>query len=800
MSGSDDENDKKIKPGGRADLEEGAGLEIEDYAPEGDVALDTEGETPSWLKAGSRLDEESWGPVTGGEELEPEPDPQAFTEPPSWVEIDADFEAEETEEDPDGDAAEPGPEETKSAPAKRVVVHESRRTRRVLIAVAAAAALVCGISTYMFFNDIGPFAPASQAEAPAKEEPALESEVEAVLWTTAGEDYEDLFALILEQTRDFAGTDSEDGAWQGNPEPFNDYDSFSGLTELAEGVLAADVLKTDGEYIYSINSNNLLIVRAEEGEMDLVSGIAQPSEDEFQVYFEMYVTGDRLIAVRQGLNKSALQQTPEMGDTEIPAMSIWYPFGGEIIDTAIDIFDISDRGSPVKLHTLSQSGTYGSSLMVGNHLYLITTYYGDVPKMKATDPRTFVPLYSRDGEQFTPDESDILIPPGSGWPCYTVISGIDAMGAGDFVTFKSVYGDVGTVYTSAGAVYLARMTYEEEKEAAGKLTPSGGADDQGKNYFRYTNWSETLITKMGIDSGRVEPRAQAKISGYILDEFSLDEYEGTLRILATVDHNVWYGFNNSGGVYTSEDWARLPEGSIETANALYTLGEDLSPLGGIEDIAPGERVNSGRFLKDFAYFTTYNRENPLVSVDLSDPAAPRVAGALKIHRLSEFLGIYSNGRLFGLGRETDMKTGAKQDLTLSMIDNSDPEDLKELHTLAIGGDTGFATEQNPRAVLVRADKNIVVFPAGDKYLVYGYDDATGFEKITELLIDDGGFAWGDVRGLFIDGTFYMVSPNYINAYATDLGFDRIGRLRADESAGPVSRMSSGGPAGTEPLP
>ena len=788
MQGDGDDEPSWLKDEGRSGLEPGTGLEIEfDDVPESDLIDD--GETPAWLRAGRQQVDD---------DLEPEEDVFSDGKTASWVEIDAEYGAGDEDEDDDGfEEPDADEEEAPAVPKKRTVVHESRKTRRILIGVAAAAACIAVVSTYMFTNGIGPFAPDSPAETPAPEQPAPDGEVEVVGWTTAGEGYEDLYALILVQTRGSTGTSEDSGAGRGDMMNIDDYDVFSGTGGQIEGLLEPDIIKTDGEYIYAINSNNLSVVKAEGGSMELASGIAQPAEDEMQVYFEMFVQGDRLMAIRHGLNRSALQQTPGMEGIEVSTDSIWYPFGGQIIDTSIDIFDISDRGSPVKLYTVSQSGAYVNSRMDGDHIYLVTTYYGDVPKMKVTDPRTFVPLFSQGGEQLMPDESDILIPPGSGWPCYTVISGIDAMGSGEFISFKAVYGDVGTVYMSPGSVYLARMAFEETREPAGTLPPPEGSDEPGLDYVKNTNWSETLITKMTISSGRVEPRAQAKFPGFVMDRFAMDEYKGTLRLLSTVDHNVFYGFSNTNRTYTADDWAQLPESTVEAANALITLDDRLGLIGRIDDIAPGERVYSGRFFGDAAYFKTYSKTAPLFSVDLTDPASPRVAGALKMQWIPDYLVKYSDDKLFGLGREIERETGFRHDLVLTMLDSSDPLDLLELHTYTVE-EENTAAEQNPKAIIVSSDKSLVAFPAQNGYMIYEYNVTTGFTKVAEAGLGNVGLTGAEIRGLFIGEVFYVVAPNDIYAFAAGEGFSRKGELRIDEGAGPLDRWSFGGAAGITP--
>jgi len=180
--GDGDDEPSWLKDEGRAGLEPGTGLEIEyDDAPESDLSDD--GETPSWLRAGRRQEVD---------DLEPEEDfPDGKTA--SWVEIDAEYGADEEDEDDDGyEEPDAGEEDAPAAPKKRTVVHESQKTRRILIGVAAAAACIAVVSTYMFANGIGPFAPDIPAETPIPEQPSPDSEVEAVEWMTAGEGYEDL--------------------------------------------------------------------------------------------------------------------------------------------------------------------------------------------------------------------------------------------------------------------------------------------------------------------------------------------------------------------------------------------------------------------------------------------------------------------------------------------------------------------------------------------------------------------------------------------------------------------------------
>ncbi|MCL2111520.1 MAG: beta-propeller domain-containing protein [Clostridiales bacterium] len=751
------------------------------------------------------------------------------------IELDAELDAEPIPELMAGAAADADaePDEPELTEEKQAELLAKRKKRQRVLVSVAAAAWACVIFTFLFINGLGPFAPRGTAPAggsPDQEAPPASGEPAPAGWATAGRDYQNLFRLIREQTAEFRlGMSEGAGALpDGGIAPFGDhsmnggvagsgYESMpqfsdegdmganvspegdmelevdneweSGHSETSEqvrGVREADVVKTDGRYIYAINTKNIFIVKADEEDMDVVSRISHPlgSDGTDHYYFDIYVVGDRLMAIRHGFNPIA------QGDVALGGLvtSIEYPITGRFMDTSVDIFDISDRAAPVKIHTLSQSGDYNTSRMVDGYLYLVSTYYGDIMQMGSEDFRTYVPLFARDGEQFTPAENDIYLPPGTTWPSYTVVSGIDAMGSGDFASYKAVYGGAGTIYVSSGAVYLAQTVSGDDQE------------DVDGTYMRHKYWSETVLTKLTISDGLVAPGAQGRVPGYVLNQLSLDERHDVLRVTTINDLNIWYGFIDQEASYSPEDWERLPQGETKTMTGLYTLDINLDMLGGIEDLAPGAHVASRRFMDENAYFVANRDSVPFLTVDLSDPASPRIASELDIGGFPEYLSPYSEGRLFGLGIAANPETGAWLGLELTMFDNSDPANVKERHSLVLDGEFS-PPEQNHKAVLVSADKALVAFPTIDSYLIYSYSEASGFGRLARVSFDGGGTTWEEMRGLFIGDVFYVVGPGVVGAYALDNDFAQIGSLRVDEGTNSVNRWSyGGGGLGAVPLP
>ncbi|MDR1815292.1 MAG: beta-propeller domain-containing protein, partial [Clostridiales Family XIII bacterium] len=491
-------------------------------------------------------------------------------------------------------------------------------------------------------------------------------------------------------------------------------------------------------------------------------------------------------AVKQ---KSSIQPMEEAADepaADIAATCIAYPITQSYkTDTSVDIFDISDKANPRKLHTLSQSGTYRDSRMVGGMLYLISEYTDILPTETAQDePGTYVPLFAEDGTQIASAPEDIVLRPDVTWPSYTVVGGIDAAGEGVYVSQKSVYGATETVYASTDNIYLATSAYTDEET---------GRDD---TYVYYTSGYHTQLCRLAIGGGAVEIAATGAVPGTLHNQFSLDERGGVLRVVVTEWENTWANFITEPEVYTEKMWEDFPEGTNKQTNALYTFDENLTQLGAVTDLAEGEQVFSVRFLGDVAYFVTFRQTDPLFSVDLTDPKDPRVLGALKIPGFSEYLHPYADGLLFGLGNDANEQTGARGNLKLSMFDNSDPADVTEAHKLLVEGHMYTDVASNHKAIVVSAALGLIAFPADESYLIYSYNNDAGFAKIAEIPVDRGAGASDpnsrgaympfDMRGLFIGNVFYVVTPNTVTAYDMDDGFAQVGGVVLNEAAWSVS--------------
>ena len=222
-----------------------------------------------------------------------------------------------------------------------------------------------------------------------------------------------------------------------------------------------------------------------------------------------------------------------------------------------------------------------------------------------------------------------------------------------------------------------------------------------------------------------------------------------------------------------EDEVAVDNASIET-NALYVLDENLEMTGSIQNLAKEETIHSARFMGDIGYFVTFKQIDPLFSVDLSDPSNPKIIGELKIPGFSDYLHPYGDGKLLGIGLSVDEEGMTTEGVKLSMFDISDPANVKEMSTYVLENVLSTDAGYNYKAVFADAEKNLFGFTAyGDsiEYKMFTYDEAEGFKEVFSKDIVN----YGNVRGLYIGETFYLVAGNTVESFTLN-GFEKIDDL------------------------
>lgn len=477
--------------------------------------------------------------------------------------------------------------------------------------------------------------------------------------------------------------------------------AYSDTNVRTEGVGEADCVKTDGTYLYVLKENcsQIAIVDASEDRMEAISVIALPDHVQAR---EFYLSeGSLFVMGNQDKMKVDSEQVEIYNGTDAVLLS----------------YDVSDVEHPKLAETLNQSGFYQTSRFKDGYLYLFSNF-GAFYGVAKTDREAYVP--SVGGELLTGDS--IMLPQTDCADTYMVISIVDADDPGKIVEKKAILSYGGDCYVSDDQIFFYETKWKE-----------GSAWSQGD--------SETIIRSVAYKDGKFGDAYMGTVNGYLNDSFSIDAYDGHLRLVTTVVSGP------------------------EEKNNVYVLDGKLKLVGTIEDLAKGEVVYSARFLGETGYFVTYKNTDPLFSVDLSDPKNPKILGALKIPGFSEYLHPYGEGLLLGIGIDTNEENGFTNGVKVSMFDISDPTDVKEVDTYTIEGTFGTDVGSDYRSVLVDTERNMIGFSAyGDQpnYYVFSYGEADGFQM--EMEEDVNGYGWMPTRGLYIGERLFVVNGNAIESY------------------------------------
>ena len=480
--------------------------------------------------------------------------------------------------------------------------------------------------------------------------------------------------------------------------------SFSDTNVRTESVGEADIVKTDGSYLYTLkaNSQEISIVDIRSDQMKVVSSISL--NENFQAS-EFYLSDQKLFVLGN------------MQNTQVDSDSKTLYRGS---CTRIQTYDLADINNPKSIGTVDQSGYYRTSRFKDGYLYVFSDYY-IYDTITKKDYPSYVPLV---GDNLL-KQSDIYLPTNHAADQYLVVSSVSASSPDKAADQKAVMSENGEVYVSENNIYI--YEYTNSSILADNLA--------AKN--------QTILRKLSYNKGKLSGSAQGKVKGYLNDSFSIDEYDNTLRLVTTVTHNV---------------------GSSSQSNSVYVLDADLKTIGKIEDLAKNEQVYSARFLGDTGYFVTYEQTDPLFSVDFSDPENPKILGKLKIPGFSEYLHFYSDNLLLGIGMDTD-ENGITNGVKISMFDISDPSDVKEVSKYTLDQYYYSDVFSDYRAALVDPEKNLIGFPlsgSANQYVILSYDKDQGFQ--VQMQEEVNGNSYLGTRGVYANEKFYVINGNAIEAY------------------------------------
>jgi len=531
-------------------------------------------------------------------------------------------------------------------------------------------------------------------------------------------------------------------------------------TNLQEaGVDESDVFKSDGVNFYIGKGRSLRIVRA--------SPAAQMEElarlDLGAPIDSLYLDGGQAIVLMQQYGDSA---APGLRDGA--EIMIWPPYDARAT-VRVAAVDVSNPRSPRVVAERELDGVLVSSRLTNNRLILVLTFVPPMPPgplgialltLDDVLPRT----RSSGTEQVLVPLDNWYRPESPDGYYTTAVVTLDASDVSRVVGATAVMAEAGTIYATTQALYLT---------------------DTGWGAVAADDGPRTIIHKLKYNAdGVAEYAASGAVPGRPINQFSLGEHEGYLRIATEVSR--WS---------TSVDGNVVSAWSFQQYAGVYVLGEvdgNLEVVGKVENIAPGETVHASRFLGDHGFLVTFRRIDPLFILDLTDPTDPRVVAELTMPGFSDYLHPVGDTHLIGVGKWVinDNDFDWYQGLQLSLFDVSDWSNPRVIQQIQFGG-RGSESDvlYTHKAFTFMPDSNLLAVPmqlttlndipwefgdpAFDGVVVFRVDPQQGFTelgRINAVTSATGTYEWwwGDWRrGAFIGQTAYAVTPDGVRSASLD---------------------------------
>lgn len=564
---------------------------------------------------------------------------------------------------------------------------------------------------------------------------------------------------------------------------------YSSTNVQVSGIDEADIVKTDGKSLFLTSQT-------------------------YQIYYDRIMPNapiDSNYQYQNNLKTSILNTLPTDKIQELAKIET----GGQLLlssnvliildpsnytNKLISGYDISDQKNPKKLWEVKfdQNQTYIDSRVVGGKLFIITS------KSLYNSSNCATPLLTSGARELKINCDQVYYPVNLyNLDSVLTVTKFDVVSGSVENTFTTLaQSSANTVYMSLDNLYL---TYQVQPSYLKLLTQFLNSDAKGllsdsissrltelSNYnisensklteaqnailsymnslsqddrnilqqnlankfsdFMKNNKRNLLSTKIiKLANANLNLLSQGQVPGYLLNQYSLDEYQGNLRIVTTIDTQnslYYFGSTNTNNSSSSE-------------NDVYILNSNLEKIGQLQGLGLTERIYSARFINSKLYLVTYRQIDPFYIIDLSNPNSPQKTGELKIPGYSGYLHPLDDNHILGVGVENSQ-------LKLSVFDVADSNNPKEVSKFTTS-DYYSEALYNAKAFLYDQEKKVIFIPGSQNSYIFKLE--SDFSLNLKKAVSGLNFS----RAVYVNNNLYLIDQNQNVKIFSEDNFELVGQ-------------------------
>ncbi len=475
------------------------------------------------------------------------------------------------------------------------------------------------------------------------------------------------------------------------------------------GVDEPDVMKNDGTRMFVISGQSVLHLSSWPAAQLKITARTEFTDTRPS---GLLMLDSRLIVLSQKYAASAIIPNPLGVPTTLAALPVFcvdcrYPSQGS---TRITVLDVSTPSAPKMLREFDVAGNMLNARLINQSLRMASSVDHKYPAglqwypVPAANPNRTTPtgivqpwepfasaqeriaaynaimdsneviIRAQALAAWTPagvDCSQVMAPNATsafGWVALNSID-LSAPTAAQSVSQQHILTEPGLIYTSAQHMHIV-----------------------SRHWYRRTAAAQTdtsYVHRLAFSSATgFELRASGTVEGTLKDEFSIDEAaNGDLRMALGVTR---YGQDSTG---------RLTRTQTSNISVLRATADKLQVIGKTPPLAPGETIQSARFMGDRGFLVTFRQVDPLFAIDLSNPSAPTVMGELKVPGFSSYLHPVDANTLLGIGTflpEPDANgriDGSQRRVQVSLFDVSNMRAPRQIQQLSLGSVSSSSAAQ-----------------------------------------------------------------------------------------------------------